>query len=188
MPGFKLKIKTGTGAPATGVLETGEFGYDYSNKKVYIGNTGVVASGLSMDGHTHNFNDIVEISLLTGEGVLTKNQLGEWSLTKIEQEKSGTFTIEINAWSSVSGGYEAAVSLSDVTEINNVYLDLVTEGNLLPYLEATEQNDGELVFFAAELPTNPVEVNYTLSTDAIAILDILGNIRDSLIALNGEES
>lgn len=35
---FKIKTKTGTSAPASGVLDVGELGFDTTNKKLYVGN------------------------------------------------------------------------------------------------------------------------------------------------------
>jgi hypothetical protein len=58
MPDFKLKIKTGEGAPASGALETAELGYNSADKKLYIGNDGALPSGVSMDGHLHDISDV----------------------------------------------------------------------------------------------------------------------------------
>lgn len=61
---FKLKLKRGTAAPANTALDVAEPGYDTSAKKLYIGNgSGVAASGVSMDGHTHSADDITTGSL-----------------------------------------------------------------------------------------------------------------------------
>jgi len=61
---FKLKLKRGTAAPANTALDVAEPGYDTSAKKLYIGNgSGVAASGVSMDGHTHAASDITSGSL-----------------------------------------------------------------------------------------------------------------------------
>jgi len=56
---FKLKVKTGLAAPATGVLDVGELGYNKIDKQLYIGN-GLgedVASGIAMVGHLHTWAD-----------------------------------------------------------------------------------------------------------------------------------
>ena len=34
----KIQIKQGSGAPAKGVLDVGELGWDITNKKLYVGN------------------------------------------------------------------------------------------------------------------------------------------------------
>jgi hypothetical protein len=61
---FKLKLKRGTAAPANTALDVAEPGYDTSAKKLYIGNgSGVAATGISMDGHTHGADDITSGTL-----------------------------------------------------------------------------------------------------------------------------
>jgi hypothetical protein len=61
---FKLKLKRGTAAPSNTALDVGEPGFDSSAKKLYIGNgSGVAASGVSMDGHTHSADDITSGTL-----------------------------------------------------------------------------------------------------------------------------
>jgi len=61
---FKLKLKRGTAAPANTALDVAEPGYDTSAKKLYIGNgSGVAASGVSMDGHTHSADAITSGTL-----------------------------------------------------------------------------------------------------------------------------
>jgi hypothetical protein len=56
---FKLKLKRGTAAPSNTALDIGEPGFDTTGKKLYIGNgSGVAASGVSMDGHTHAASDV----------------------------------------------------------------------------------------------------------------------------------
>jgi hypothetical protein len=61
---FKLKLKRGTAAPANTALDVAEPGYNTSAKKLYIGNgSGVEASGVSMDGHTHAASDITSGTL-----------------------------------------------------------------------------------------------------------------------------
>lgn len=34
----KIQIRRGSGAPAMGVLDVGELGWDITNKKLYVGN------------------------------------------------------------------------------------------------------------------------------------------------------
>ena len=45
----KIQIKQGSGAPAKGVLDVGELGWDITNKKLYIGN-GTDSSATLIDG------------------------------------------------------------------------------------------------------------------------------------------
>lgn len=61
---FKLKLKRGTAAPSNTALDVGEPGFDSTGKKLYIGNgSGVAASGVSMDGHVHEADDITSGTL-----------------------------------------------------------------------------------------------------------------------------
>jgi hypothetical protein len=61
---FKLKLKRGTAAPSNTALDVAEPGYDSTGKKLYIGNgSGVAASGVSMDGHVHEADDITSGTL-----------------------------------------------------------------------------------------------------------------------------
>lgn len=78
---FTIRVKRGTSNPTTQLLE-GELGYNTSTDKLFIGNgTGVSATGVSMDGHTHPFTDIT--------GTATTTQIPNLDASKIT---TGTFT------------------------------------------------------------------------------------------------
>ena len=50
-----IKVKRGTSAPGTGVLELAELGFDSTGNKLYVGKgAGNAPVGVSMDGHTHS--------------------------------------------------------------------------------------------------------------------------------------
>lgn len=90
---FKFQIKRGNQAPSSGSLDIGEFGYDSTNKKVYIGNGPALnANGVSMDGHGHDIagvsglqtslnnkvgtNTTINLKPLTGNIVLNPSDVG----------------------------------------------------------------------------------------------------------------
>jgi len=136
---FKFIVKKAAGVPISGALTTGELGYNTSLKKLYVGNTSAIASGISMDGLVH---------------IVSTGSVGAPGLTFTGDLNTGIFSPGADLLAFVTNGTERVRILADGkvgigTSTPSSPLEISGTGNQDLRVTSTNGSDVSLTFVRA---------------------------------------
>jgi len=145
--------------------------------QTFKGGTGTEVAYVT-DLKLENLEEIQDI--LIEAGFLARNSLGEWTFLDFQGTYSGTITIKTTDWS--ANQYSAIID--NLADESIITFELQTDSLNLPIINAVSQSGNTVVFQCNAVPSVDVVLNYTITDNISGLIDVLGNIRDSLSAIN----